>query len=258
MVGVLVKAGIFHCDGLCNLRAVKEFRLEFLPSVHHHKPNQDKSSNKEDPRFHCLETTKKRTAFSLAMKTSMEVKALEVLRTMIGRRGLDTKTEAVASGDLDRMNAHTIGDILVVFSQKDRIQDRDLVKILAFATAGGYNSGTIVVGMSPASDNFLNGVRQRAKASRVQYFHIRQLQFDIMSHRLAVPHRILNEEERTAMFKTYKISNPAEQLPWIDSQDTMVKWTGALPGDILEVTRHSDVAGTQYYYRYCVADVNVA
>jgi DNA-directed RNA polymerase subunit H (RpoH/RPB5) len=31
-----------------------------------------------------------------------------------------------------------------------------------------------------------------------------------------------------------------------------------MPGDIIEVTRHSDVAGPQAYYRYCVADVNVA
>lgn len=192
------------------------------------------------------------------MKTSMEDKALEILRVMIGRRGLDTKTERLAGEDLDRMNLYTIGGILAAFSQKDKLQDRDLVKLLAWAQGNGYENGLILVGMSPASDNFLKGVRARAKANRVQYFHLRQLQFDIMSHRLAVPHRILNEEERTAIFKEYKISKPEEELPWIDSQDAMVKWTGALPGDILEVTRHSDVAGTQRYYRYCVPNVNVA
>jgi propanol-preferring alcohol dehydrogenase len=31
-----------------------------------------------------------------------------------------------------------------------------------------------------------------------------------------------------------------------------------LAGDIVEVVRHSDVAGSQPYYRYCVPDVNVA
>jgi DNA-directed RNA polymerase subunit H (RpoH/RPB5) len=68
----------------------------------------------------------------------------------------------------------------------------------------------------------------------------------------------MKEDERVAMATRYNVTNPAEQLPAIDSQDTMAKWVGAVPGDILEVTRHSDVAGPQVYYRYCVADVNVA
>jgi DNA-directed RNA polymerase subunit H (RpoH/RPB5) len=38
----------------------------------------------------------------------------------------------------------------------------------------------------------------------------------------------------------------------------MVKWIGGRPGDVIEVNRHSDVAGAQLYYRYCVPDVNIA
>lgn len=187
----------------------------------------------------------------------MEDKALEILRLMLGRRGLDTKTERVTTDDLDRTNVYTIGKILTIFSQKDKLQDRDLTKVVEFAAANEYTNGVILVGLSPASENLLKAIKSHAK-DRLEFFHIRQLQFDIMTHRMAMPHRILNEEERTAMIKTYKISKPEEQLPWIDSQDTMVKWIGAIPGDILEVARHSDVAGVQLYYRYCVADVNVA
>jgi DNA-directed RNA polymerase subunit H (RpoH/RPB5) len=103
----------------------------------------------------------------------------------------------------------------------------------------------------------LKAIKALAK-ERVQFFHIRQLQFDITTHRMAMPHRILKEDERNAMFKRYNVTKPGEQVPWIDSQDTMSKWIGAMPGDILEVTRHSDVAGPQLYYRYVVPDVNVA
>lgn len=187
----------------------------------------------------------------------MEDKALEILRLMLGRRGLDTKTDRVTAEDLMNTNVYTIGKVLVVFSQKDKLQDRDLAKVNDWADANDYTNGRILVGLSPASDNLLKAVKTHAK-DRLQFFHIRQLQFDIMTHRMAMPHRILNEEERTAMFKAYKISKPEEQLPWIDSQDAMVKWIGAIPGDILEVSRHSDVAGIQLYYRYCVPDVNVA
>jgi DNA-directed RNA polymerase subunit H (RpoH/RPB5) len=115
----------------------------------------------------------------------------------------------------------------------------------------------ILVSLTPPSENLLKSIKKMA-AEGIQVFHIRQLQFDITTHRMAMPHRIMKEEEQTAMFKRFNVTKPAEQLPWIDSQDPMSKWIGAKPGDILEVTRHSDVAGPQLYYRYCVADVNVA
>jgi DNA-directed RNA polymerase subunit H (RpoH/RPB5) len=60
------------------------------------------------------------------------------------------------------------------------------------------------------------------------------------------------------VFSKFKVTNPKDQIPWIDSQDAMIKWIGAVPGDIVEVVRHSDSAGSQPYYRYCVPDVNVA
>lgn len=185
-------------------------------------------------------------------------KALETLQTILGRRGLDTKTERLVTDDLERANAYTIGKVLVLFSQKDSgLTARDITTFTTFAAANDYTNGLILVGLNPPSDNVLRVLKGLAK-DRVQFFHIRQLQFDITTHRMAMPHRILKEDERTAMFKRYNVSKPEEQLPWIDSQDTMAKWVGAMPGDVLEVTRHSDVAGPQLYYRYCVADVNVA
>lgn len=188
----------------------------------------------------------------------MEEKALETLRLMIGRRGLDTNTERVISDDIERANMYSIGNILVFFSQRENgLTSREINLFTSFATSNGYTNGIVLVALVPPSDNVLKHVKSLAK-DRVQFFHIRQLQFDITTHRMAMPHRILKEEERTALFKKYNVTKPEEQLPWIDSQDTMVKWIGSMPGDILEVTRHSDVAGPQLYYRFVVPDVNVA
>ncbi len=188
----------------------------------------------------------------------MEDKALENLRVMLSRRGLDTKTERVVAAELDRANLYTIGKVLVVFSQKDKgVLDKDITTFRKFAEANDYTNGLIVVSLMPPSENVLRSIKAQAQ-DRLQFFHIRQLQFDITTHRMAVPHRVLKEDERTALFKRYNIVKPDEQLPWIDSQDAMAKWIGAVPGDILEILRHSDVAGSQPYYRYVVADVNVA
>lgn len=188
----------------------------------------------------------------------MEDKALTILRTMFGRRDLDTKTERIVSEDLERVNMYTIGNVLVIFSQKDKgLVERDIRNFIAFAEANGYKNGLVIVALSAPSENVLKVVKSFAK-EKVRFFHIRQLQFDITTHRMAVPHRILKEEEKTVLFKKFKIVNPAEQLPSIDSQDAMVKWIGAVPGDVLEITRHSDVGGSVSYWRYCVEDVNVA
>jgi DNA-directed RNA polymerase subunit H (RpoH/RPB5) len=188
----------------------------------------------------------------------MEEKALETLRTMIGRRGLDTKSDRVVTDDLERANLYTIGNILVVFSQKDNgLMVRDINTFMTFANGNGYTNGVVIVALIPPSENVLKSIKALSK-ERVQFFHIRQLQFDITTHRMAMPHRILKEDERNTIFKRYNVTKPDGQLPWIDSQDTMVKWIGAIPGDILEVTRHSDVAGPQLYYRFVVPDVNVA
>jgi len=188
----------------------------------------------------------------------MEDKALATIQKMLARRGLDTKSERITTDDLERVNLYTVGDVLIIFSQKDKgLLDRDISNFLKFAEANGYTNGIIIIALSPPSENVLRVAKSYAK-DRVQFFHIRQLQFDITTHRMAMPHRILKEEERNAVFSKFKVTNPKDQIPWIDSQDAMSRWIGALPGDVVEVTRHSDVAGPLLYYRYCVEDVNVA
>jgi DNA-directed RNA polymerase subunit H (RpoH/RPB5) len=206
-----------------------------------------------------LKDTKKRTTYNLRERQyTMEEKALEIIQIMLSRRRKgSTKVEPISVGELENMNAYTIGEVLVIFSQKNSVLEKDVQKFINFAGENDYTNGLIVVSLSPPSENVLKFVKSQAK-NRVQFFHIRQLQFDPTTHRLAMPHRILNEDEKVEVFKKYNIMNPEEQLPWIDSQDPMIKWIGALPGDVIEVERHSDTVGKSLYYRYCAEDVNVA
>lgn len=188
-----------------------------------------------------------------------EDKALETLRIMLGRRGLETKTERIVTEAIEKVNLYTIGTQLIVFSQKDKgLVERDVNKILEFADGNDYRAGVILIALVPPSENVLRVIKNMTKDRMIQFFHIRQLRFDITTHRNVMPHRILKEDEKAGLFTKFNIDNPANQLPSIDSQDPMVKWVGGRPSDIIEVTRHSDVAGSEMYYRYCVPDVNVA
>ncbi len=189
-----------------------------------------------------------------------EDKALETLRTMLGRRGLDTKTERVVTDALEKVNMYTIGKQLIVFSQKDKgLVERDVNKILEFSDSNDFTNGVILVALVKPSENVVKVIKNLTKDRMIQFFHINQLLIDPTTHQIySMPHRILKEDERTELIKKFNINQPENELPPIDSQDPQVKWIGGRPGDIIEVTRHSPVSGSSLYYRYCVPDVNVA
>lgn len=193
----------------------------------------------------------------------MEDTALKIIQSMLERRDIKVTEAKVVeisknSEGMDKTRVYSMGPILVIFSTKERgINEKDVQHFTTFANASNSKGGTIVVTMTPPSESILKIIKSKAK-SRMQFFHIKQLQFDITTHRMAMPHRILKEEELKKLYEKFKISQPDQQLPWIDSQDPMAKWIGAIPGDVIEVIRHSDVAGQQLFYRYCVEDVNVA
>ena len=181
-------------------------------------------------------------------------RALVLLQTILERRGVDTKLANVTSEDLERVNLYSIGSILVVFSQKDKVSDRDLTKFLDYASNNDYKNGMIVVGLSPPSENVLKVIKSHAK-NRMQYFHIRELQFDVTTHKYYMPHRIVKEEEKTAILDRFKIHD--NKTAYIDSYDIQARLLGAVPGDLIEIIRHSFSVGRTPYYRYCVEDVNV-
>lgn len=195
----------------------------------------------------------------------MEERALNVIKSMLKYRNpeanLNTETvviEKVTQGTQTPATAYLVGDVLVIFTSRAKLLEQEIRSINA-AVGGSQFAGRprILVSLSPSSENVEKYIKSISKEG-IQFFHIKQLQYELPNHRMYMPHRILKEDERTAVFNAYKVSNPENQLPWIDSQDPPVKWIGAKPGDVVEVTRHSDSAGTSLYYRYVVEDVNIA
>lgn len=187
----------------------------------------------------------------------MEDKALNILRILFERRKLATETKPVVTG-LKDVNAYTMGDVLVIFSQKDKMLERDVKTFLEYANENDHKNGMVIVSASYPSGNLLNLIRSTFIKERLQFFHLRELQGDISTHRMSVPHRILTPEEAKDVLDRNRIVKPEDQLPWIDSQDIQARLIGAVPGNIIEITRHSDTVGKSIYYRYCVPDVNVA
>jgi len=187
----------------------------------------------------------------------MEDRALDTLRKILKNRGLPTETTSIADPKPDRTNLYKIGDVTVIVSQKDKgLQEKDLRSLAGFAEENGMlKNGLIVVAPAPPSENLAKTIRLLIQEAdgKFEFFHLNELQFDITTHRMVSPHRILKDDERTEFLKEKKIRTPEEELPGIDALDIMARWIGARPGDIVRVDRHSDVGGSVPYWRYCLA-----
>lgn len=77
--------------------------------------------------------------------------------------------------------------------------------------------------------------------------------FDIFKHGLVPQHTIVSENEKKDLIKKYGLRK-LNQLPRILTSDKVVKVIGAKPGDIIKITRKSEVAGEAIYYRIVVEE----
>ena len=182
--------------------------------------------------------------------------ALDTLRLFLSRRALPTETARITTEDVEKANLYTIGKVLVIFNQKQTTSLTDIVNYRKFAAENAYTNGLVVVSRSKPSDNVLLAMKAAAK-ERAHFFYLPELQYDITQSRWSMPHRIMKPDEVTTLLKEKNITKPEVQLLSIDSQDIQARILGAIPGDVIEVIRHSDTAGQSKVWRYCIQDANV-
>lgn len=187
----------------------------------------------------------------------MEERALETLKSMLTSRGLKgDKFDPIGSA-LDETKMYSFDGLLVVFSMKTRVTERDVLSYIEYAKENSYSAGILIVSLTYPSETTLTALRnyiRDRKNMQVQIFEIRHLQFDISKHRKVPKHRIISDDEKSKLLKDLKITK-FKQLPKIDSQDAMARWIGARPGDVIEVTGMCETSGENKRYRYCLADV---
>jgi len=187
----------------------------------------------------------------------MEERALSTLKVILTERGITANNFESVSSNLDDTKMYTFGGILIIFSTKARISEKDLNTFIEYASENGYSSGTIVVGLSRLSDAVISSLRNHVNQKDVpllQVFEIRHLQL-LYGHHVKVPkHRIVAASEMEGILKATNAKNPSV-FRKIDSQDPMAKWTGARPGDVLEVKGMCESSAENKRYLFCMADV---
>lgn len=75
-------------------------------------------------------------------------------------------------------------------------------------------------------------------------------EINILEHELVPKHEVLSTEEKIELCKRLNIE--PWQLPWISSDDPVVRAIGAKPGDVIRIYRKSPTAGISIAYRFVV------
>ena len=88
---------------------------------------------------------------------------------------------------------------------------------------------------------------------RLSFFYIDSFQMNPLTLYLVQPHEIVPKEQHEGLMKTLYVTQKA-QFPLIRyHEDPITRVIGAIPGDILKITRPSPSAGAYTVYRVCVA-----
>jgi DNA-directed RNA polymerase subunit H (RpoH/RPB5) len=187
----------------------------------------------------------------------MEERALETLKVILTERGhTGEKFENIGSS-LDETNMYTFAGVLVIFSTKTRISLADLNAFIEYAKENSYSNGMIIVGLTLPSETVLNALRNyinQKESMLLHLFELRHLQIQFGKHHKVPKHRIVADKEVENILKAANAKSPSV-FRKIDSQDPMAKWTGARPGDILEVTGMCETSAENKRYLFCMADV---
>lgn len=187
----------------------------------------------------------------------MEERALATLKDILTRRGFTAERFDPIGSPIDETKMYTFGGMLIIFSNKSSVTDRNLTAFIEYAKENNHSSGVIIVALSRPSDTVLTSLRNyisNREVPLVQLFEIRHLQFDISKHVKVPKHRLVTADELPEILKKCNVETPS-LFRKIDSQDAMARWIGARPGDVIEVTGMCETSVENKRYLFCVADV---
>jgi DNA-directed RNA polymerase subunit H len=87
---------------------------------------------------------------------------------------------------------------------------------------------------------------------RLSFFYMDSFQMNPLDHYLVPPHEIVPKEQHDALMKSLYITQKS-QFPFIRyHDDPITRVIGAIPGDIIKITRPSPSAGEYVVYRICI------
>jgi len=130
------------------------------------------------------------------------------------------------------------------FTTEDKLSKKTLESLSNEYSAQGINSIILITNtkLNPACKALLKSIKLN-----VEHFLVEELQFNITKHHLVPHHRVMPMDEQKELLGRLKCE--IGNLPTILTTDPVCRFFGAKVGDVFEIRRNSQTAGTALYYR---------
>ena len=179
--------------------------------------------------------------------------SLKTILEMLKDRNIETGLSPDGAADLIGPNPNyfeiIIDKIKIVYYLPSKFKWPDLKKSLEDKPEN-YNLHILVVKEKLTLNNvkYVNSVG----ISNLQIFDIKELQFNISTHKLVPKHELITDPaEVESIIKQYSLKTKY-QLPLIMKTDAMAKYLNLKSGDIVKITRVSETSGMYITYRCCI------
>nr|XP_027193883.1 DNA-directed RNA polymerases I, II, and III subunit RPABC1-like [Dermatophagoides pteronyssinus] len=140
--------------------------------------------------------------------------------------------------------------IFVYFTDETKKIGVKPIKVLVDQMEERSINYTILIGQQPLTSFAVNTIKDLLPNFHIEFFLESELLVNITKHELVPKHIKLNENEKEAILKQYKISDI--HLPRICTTDAVARYLGLRRGDIVKIIRPSESAGKYITYRLCV------
>ncbi len=188
------------------------------------------------------------------------MRSFATLREMLRDRGLDTASlGAVAPADvLALASTRTVFHVdlpscgcRVVYDMHPKLRLADFKKLLELQEGAAPPPPPLTIVVARERPNAAT-LRSLAEAGReVQFFDVRELQYNVTRHTLVPRHEPLPEPEVEQLLARLQLRS-RYLLPRIESTDPVARYLGLRPGNVVRITSASPSAGTYTRLRVCV------
>jgi len=109
---------------------------------------------------------------------------------------------------------------------------------------------TVMVGKGTITPSAKQAIVEVQSHFIIEFFEEKELLVNIMEHELVPQHIVMNELEKQALLKRYRVKE--SQLPKIQINDPVSRHYGLSRGQVLKIIRTSETAGKYITYRIAV------
>jgi DNA-directed RNA polymerase subunit H len=190
--------------------------------------------------------TEKYRKFSPVEATAAAAASFSSLSFQVSKKEDETKICDVRYANISRQKLDTFFDDI----DDEKSEKTEVVVMMSVPVADAHHLSALKQYMKMKEVANENGEKTRRKL-RVSFFSIDMIVINPMNHVLVPKHEIVPEDQHKALMASMYITAKSKFPEIKFHADPIARCIGAVPGDIVKITRPSASSGESIIYRVC-------